>query len=63
MKDLSKEERSAFAQEMGWTLKLAQGYVDGEFYQRFGQDMPECHKVSMDEYSKGFRAGYHSRDD
>ena len=51
------------AQEMGWNPRRIHGYVDGEFYQRFKQDMPGCHKVGMDEYSKGFRTGYYKRDD
>ena len=25
--------------------------------------MPQCHKIDMDEYSKGFRAGYYKQDD
>jgi hypothetical protein len=51
------------AQEMSWPRLRAQGCDDGEFYKQNGQNMPECLQSGMDEYSKGFRAGYYSRDD
>ena len=60
MSDLLKRKRDKLAQEMGWTPRRTQGYVDGETYQRIGQDMPRCHKDDMDEYSKGFRTGYYT---
>ncbi len=63
MSDLAKEKRDKIAQETGWSPRRVQGYVEGKFYQRSEQDMPACLKVYLDEYSKGFRAGYHSRDD
>jgi hypothetical protein len=61
MSDFSKYMRDELAQEMGWTPRRAQGYVDGETYQRIGQDMPGCHKDDLDEYSKGFRTGYYTQ--
>ena len=51
------------AQEMPWTRLRAQGCDDGKLYKLNGQNMPECLQSGMDEYSKGFRAGYNSRDD
>ena len=64
MSDLSKEKRIKIEQEMeGWTPRRTQGYVEGRFCQRNGQYMAECYEFGMDEYSKGFRAGYYSRDD
>ena len=63
MTHLSKEKGKKIAQEMYWTQRRAQGYQDGEYCQRSGQDMPECHKVGMDEYSKGFRTGYYMQND
>ena len=61
MKDLLTEKRNELAQEMSWTLKRAQGYVDGEISQRNGTDLSESHKYGMDEYSKGFRTGYYTQ--
>ena len=64
MKDLSKEKRNKIAQQMvGWTPRRIQGYVDGRFYNRSGLDMPEWHKLDMDDYSKGFRSGYNEQND
>ncbi len=61
MSDLLKEKRDELAQQMGWTLQRAEGYVDGETAQQSGQELPGCHKVAMDEYSKGFRTGYYTQ--
>ena len=61
MSDLLKEKTDELAREMGWTLLRAQGYVDGEVAQKDGQDLPECHKDNMDEYSQGFRTGYYTQ--
>lgn len=58
MSDLAIEKRDKIAQAMGWTSRRAAGYIEGRFYRRSGQDMPKCHKVSMADYSKGFRIGY-----
>jgi hypothetical protein len=60
MKDFLVEKRNELAQEMSWTLKRAQGYVDGEISQRNGTDLSESCKYGMDEYSKGFRNGYYT---
>ena len=59
MTHLSKEKGKKIAQDMYRTQRRAKGYEDGEYYKLIGQEMPQCHQVSMDEYSKGFRAGYY----
>jgi hypothetical protein len=61
MKDLLTEKRNELALEMCWTLKRAQGYVDGELSQRNGTELSESYKYGMDEYSKGFRTGYYTQ--
>lgn len=61
MSELLTEKRNMLAEEMGWTLDRAQGYVDGEATQLSGQDLPAYHKVAMDDYSKGFRTGYYTQ--
>jgi hypothetical protein len=58
MGDLAKEKRDKIAQKMGWSQRRAQGYIEGRFYRRSGQDMPECHQAGRDDYSKGFKIGY-----
>ena len=61
MSDSMNEKRAKIAQDIGWTPRRVQGYEDGRFYQQSGHDMPWCHEVDMDEYSKGFRTGYNAQ--
>ena len=61
MSDERNEKRDQLAREMGWTLKRAQGYVDGEAAQRCGLDLTAFYRVAMDEYSQGFRTGYYTQ--
>ena len=61
MSTLLIDKRDSLAQRMGWTQQRAQGYVDGETSQLNGQELPDCHRAEMNEYSKGFRTGYYTR--
>jgi hypothetical protein len=61
MKEISRIKRDRLAQEMGWTLERAQGYVDGEASQQCGLELSPFHRVAMDEYSKGLRTGYYTQ--
>jgi len=63
MNDLLKIKRYKLAQEMAWTLERAGGYVVGEKYRQRGLALSAYHKVGIDEYALGFRAGYYKRDD
>ncbi len=63
MSDLAIEKRNKIARSMGWTSRRAAGYIEGRFYRRSGQDMPKCHQVGSDDYSKGFRTGYNRQSD
>ena len=59
MNVLSNDSAKVLVEEMGWTLERAEGYVEGERY-RLGRLAPsEYHKVGIDEYALGFRAGYY----
>jgi hypothetical protein len=61
MKVLSTEKSRLLADQNGWSLVHAQGYVDGETSRRLGKT-PSLHVlVGIDEYSLGFRAGYFER--
>ena len=63
MKVLSTEKSKLLAEQHGWSLAHAQGYVDGETSRRLGK-VPTLHaRVGMDEYSLGFRAGFFERQD
>jgi hypothetical protein len=61
MQILSKEKSKVLAEQHGWSLTTAEGYVDGEACRRRGKVPPAHVLVGMDEYSEGFRAGFYSR--
>ena len=61
MKVLSTEKSKVLAEQNGWSLAFAQGFVDGETSRRLGKS-PALHAlVGIDECSMGFRAGYFER--
>lgn len=61
MQILSREKSKVLAEQHGWSLTIAEGYVDGEACRRRGKAPPAHALVGMDEYSEGFRAGYYLR--
>lgn len=61
MQVLSREKSKVLAEQYGWSLTIAEGYVDGEACRRRGKTPPAHASVGMDEYSEGFRAGYYLR--
>jgi len=58
---LSKEKAKVLAEQYGWSLEFAEGYVDGEAWRRRRRALPEQASVGIDEYSMGFRAAYFNR--
>jgi len=58
---LSKEKAKVLAEQYGWSLEFAEGYVDGEAWRRRRRKLPEEASVGIDEYSMGFRAAYFNR--
>jgi hypothetical protein len=61
MSELTSSKVNDLAEEMGWTVDRAQGYVDGGVSQQCGEELPSSHRHAMDEYSKGFRTGYYTQ--
>ena len=61
MKVLSKEKIKVLAEQNGWSLAHAEGYLDGETFRRRGTTPSKYAQVGIDEYSLGFRAGYYER--
>ena len=61
MKILSKEKVKVLAEKNGWSLAQAQGYVEGETFRRRGKTPSTYAQVGIDEYCRGFRAGYYER--
>ena len=58
--------RSSFGQskdktisELDCSAEFAEGYLDGKMYRRHSIELPERFQDGMDEYAKGFRAGYY----
>ena len=58
---LSKEKAKVLAEQYGWSLEFAEGYVDGEAWRGRRKKLPEHASVGIDEYSMGFRAAYFNR--
>ena len=58
---LSKEKSKVLAEQHGWSLTIAEGFVDGEACRKRGRTPPQHALVGMDEYSAGFRAGFYNR--
>ena len=61
MKILSKEKVKVLAEKNGWSLAQAQGYVEGETFRRRGKTPSTYAQIGIDEYCRGFRAGYYER--
>jgi hypothetical protein len=59
MKVISKEQ--VLADNNGWSLAQAQGYIDGQNFRRRGKTPSTYARVGIDEYCLGFRAGYYDR--
>jgi hypothetical protein len=56
-----KEKSQVLAEQNGWSLTSAQGYVDGETFRKRHKAPPVHAVIGIDDYSMGFRAGYFDR--
>ncbi len=56
-----REKSQILAEQYGWSLSAARGYVDGETFRRRRKAASDDVLVGIDEYSLGFRAGYFNR--
>ena len=61
MQLLSTERSKLLADQNGWSLAYAQGFVDGQAARRLGEALMVHVRVGIDQYSLGFRAGYFER--
>ena len=61
MMALLKEKSKVLAEETGWSLDRAAGYLEGERYRNRGLELSAYLQVGIDEYAQGFRAGYYKR--
>jgi len=62
MELISDEKLRMLAEEQGWSIARARGYVDGENFRRLGTVPSTYALVGIDDYGLGFRAGYFERD-
>ena len=56
-----REKSVVLAEQNGWPIISAKGYVDGEVFRKRRKDPPLHAMVGIDDYSEGFRAGYFDR--
>mgnify|MGYP001562459659 FL=1 len=61
MNVLSREKFKVLAEKNGWSLDHAKGFVDGETSRRRGKTPSKLALIGIDEYCRGFRAGYFER--
>lgn len=61
MKILSEEKSKSLAERNGWSPAYAEGNVAGETMRRSGKALSMYALVGMDDYARGFRAGYFER--
>ena len=62
MKILSKEKVKVLAEQNGWTIAHAEGYIDGQHSRRRGLVPSRFLLIGIDDYCQGFRAGYFASD-
>jgi hypothetical protein len=62
MRIFTKKKVNVMAEQNGWTLAHAQGYIEGERSRRRGTTPSKFALVGIDDYSLGFRAGYFASD-
>jgi len=56
-----RDKSQMLAEQNGWSLGSAKGYVDGETFRKRCKEPPLVAVVGIDDYSEGFRAGYFDR--
>lgn len=61
MKVLSEQKSKLLAEENGWSLEFANGFLKGEYSRRSSVKLSAYAMVGRDEYCLGFRAGYFER--
>lgn len=62
MNDTPQEDtRERVADRNGWSLAKAEGYLHGVALRQGGKSPSNYLQVGIDEYCRGFRAGYYER--
>jgi hypothetical protein len=58
MEILCAQIYKALAEEYGWSLHYAEGFLKGKYSRRSGARLSPYAMVGLDDYCLGFRAGY-----
>lgn len=61
MKIVSKERVKVIAETQDLSAAHAEGFADGETYRKSGTTPSAYVQIGIDDYSRGFRAGYYER--
>ena len=61
MRVLSEQKTKLLAEENGWSLDYANGFLKGEYSRRSRVKLSSYAMVGLDEYCLGYRAGYFER--
>ena len=61
MKVLAEEKFKLVAERNGWSLEYAKGNLEGVAMQHSGKPLSTYTLVGIDDYARGFRAGYFER--
>ena len=61
MKVVPKDRLRTLVEANGWSPDRAKGYIDGEIHRLRGEEPSKYCLIGIDEYSRGFRAGYFER--
>ena len=58
---LSRKKFAVLAEQNNWSVAYAEGYFNGKAMRRLGKPPTTYSLTGIDQYPKGFRAGYFER--
>lgn len=59
---VAKEKVKELAEQKGWSVTHAEGYIDGQYCREAGLPLSKSNMIGIDDYCLGFRAGYFASD-
>ena len=62
MRIVAKDKVKVLAEQNGWSVAHAEGYIDGQHWRKRGLPPSKSNLVGIDDYCLGFRAGYFAVD-
>ena len=61
VRSLTEEKYTALSVQNDWPIEFAEGYIAGQTERRRGKPLSCYIMTGMDQYARGFRAGYFNR--